>query len=285
MFFIRYIIISLLISSLWAIGSQGLTIPANGEILSNSGTGIAGDIDITLNPAMKKLESSYIQFSLNSWLGDLSGSYTLFRWGKTIPKQIGIQTWNANKIKLYGDSPTDRPLGEFDIHWTSVSFGMSHNFNSKYIFGLRVQTHYSHLFTESSLGVTFDLGTLIPINKIFSIGSTISNIGYEFSSSKKSTLPFEYGIGSNIKVPLLKSSILADILYNKSNGLEKRLAIVTNWKYLNINMGRSFAQKRNASALGFSLNYGNWKINYGVYFHENSSIFSDPTCLDIRYYF
>mgnify|MGYP001224563541 CR=1 FL=1 len=285
MFLIRYIIISLLISNVCAIGSQALVIPPNGEILSNAGTGIAGDIDITLNPAMKKLESPYIQFSLNNWLGDLSGSYTLFKWGKTIPKQIGIQVWNANKIKLYGDSPTDYPIGEFDIHWTSISFGASHNFNSKYIFGFRVQTHYSHLFTESSLGLTFDLGTLIPINKIFSIGSAISNIGYEHSTTTKSTLPIEYGIGSNIKIPLLKSSLLADILFNKSNGQEKRFAFVTNWKYFNINMGKSFAKKRNASALGFSLNYGNWEINYGVYFHENSSIFSDPRSLDVRYYF
>ena len=57
------IIISiLLVSSIWAIGMQGLVIPQNGKILSTAGTGIAGDIDPALNPAMKIENHSYIQF-------------------------------------------------------------------------------------------------------------------------------------------------------------------------------------------------------------------------------
>ena len=285
MYLNKNIIAILLISNIWAIGLQGLFIPQNGKILSNAGTGIAGNIDFALNPAMKKIESPYIQFSLNKWLGDLSGSYTLLRWGKTIPKQLSIQTWNADRIKLYGDSPTDYPLGEFDINCTSIAFGSSYNFNSKYILGFRIQTYYSHLFTQTSQGITFDFGTFIPINKILSIGSSISNIGYEFSQNTKSTLPLEYGIGSEIIITILRSSILLDILNNQSNGQEQRLAFVTNWKYLNINFGKSFSKNRNASALGFSFDYKNWEINYGVYFHQNSSIFSDPRCIDVRYYF
>mgnify|MGYP007063832488 FL=1 len=78
----------LLVSSIWSIGIQGLVIPQHGKILSTAGTGIAGDIDPALNPAMNISSHTYMQFSLNRWLGDVSGSHTLFRWGSNIPKQL-----------------------------------------------------------------------------------------------------------------------------------------------------------------------------------------------------
>ena len=65
----RYFILSLfLIKSSWAIGLQGLIIPQNGQILSTAGTGIAGDIDPALNPAMNTSTHSYMQYSLNTLL-------------------------------------------------------------------------------------------------------------------------------------------------------------------------------------------------------------------------
>ena len=91
----KFILSILLISSNWAIGLQGLVIPQNGKILSTAGTGIAGDIHPALNPAMGISNHSYMQFSLNNWLGDVSGSNTLFHWGNGIPTQLSIQTCNA----------------------------------------------------------------------------------------------------------------------------------------------------------------------------------------------
>ena len=82
----NFILSILLISSNWAIGLQGLVIPQSGQILSTAGTGIAGDIDPALNPAMLKNDHSYLQFSLNRWLGDVTGGHTLFRWGHDIQK-------------------------------------------------------------------------------------------------------------------------------------------------------------------------------------------------------
>ena len=281
---IRYLRVFFLVSNIWAIGFQGLVIPQNGEILSNAGTGIAGHIDPALNPAMKKIDSPYIQFSLNRWLADLSGSYTLFRWGKTVQKQISIQTWNANDIELYGDSPSAYPIGKFGVHWTSAAFSVSHNFNTPYIFGLRLQTNYSHLFTESLMGITLDVGSFIPINNTLSIAAVIRNIGYEYKNDIKASFPVEYGLGMNFKIPFLKSSLLSDVLYNINNGEEKRIAFVTNGKIFNINIGKSIAENRNANSLGFSFNYRSWKINYGVYFHENSAILGIPRFLDVRYY-
>ena len=157
------IIFIILITNSWAIGLQSLVIPQSGQILATSGTGIAGDIDPALNPAMNVSNHPYLQFSINRWLGDMSGSHTLFRWGSEVPKQLSIQSWSAKNLELWGDYPDDRPLGTFGVHWAAAAFSISHHFNTPYRFGLRIQTNYSHLFTESLTGITLDAGTIVPL--------------------------------------------------------------------------------------------------------------------------
>ena len=274
----------LYISSTWAIVMQGLVIPQNSQILSTAGTGVAGDIDPALNPAMNISSHSYMQFSLNNWLGDVSGGHTLFHWGNEIPKQLSIQTWNAKDLELWGDSPDDSPMGTFGIHYVSAAYSMSHHFNTPYRFGFRLQTNYSHLFTESLSGITLDVGTTIPMGTSITIGTVIRNLGYEFKNNLRAELPVESGIGAAIKLPIIKASILTDLLYSSSNGKEVRAGVSTNWKWMNINAGTSISKNRNAKAMGFSLNYRRWKINYGIYFHENSAVLGIPQFLDVRRY-
>ena len=281
---LNFILSILLISSNWAIGLQGLVIPQNGKILSTAGTGIAGDIHPALNPAMGISSHSYMQFSLNNWLGDVSGGHTLFHWGNEIPKQLSIQTWNAKDLELWGDSPDDSPMGTFGIHYVSAAYSMSHHFNTPYRFGFRLQTNYSHLFTESLSGITLDVGTAIPMGTSITLGAVIRNLGYEFKNNLRAELPVESGIGAAIKLPIIKASILTDLLYSSSNGQEVRTGVSTNWKWMNINAGTSISKNRNAKAMGFSLNYRRWKINYGIYFHENSAVLGIPQFLDVRRY-
>ena len=278
------IILILLFNNTWAIGLQGLIIPQNGKILSTAGTGIAGDIHPALNPAMGISSHSYMQFSLNNWLGDVSGGHTLFHWGNEIPKQLSIQTWNAKDLELWGDSPDDSPMGTFGIHYVSAAYSMSHHFNTPYRFGFRLQTNYSHLFTESLSGITLDVGTTIPMGTFITLGAVIRNLGYEFKNNLQAELPVESGIGAAIKLPIIKASILTDLLYSSSNGQEVRTGVSTNWKWMNINAGTSISKNRNAKAMGFSLNYRRWKINYGIYFHESSVILGTPQFLDVRRY-
>jgi len=281
---LNFILSILLISCNWAIGLQGLVIPQNGKILSTAGTGIAGDIHPALNPAMGISSHSYMQFSLNNWLGDVSGGHTLFHWGNEIPKQLSIQTWNAKDLELWGDSPDDSPMGTFGIHYVSAAYSMSHHFNTPYRFGFRLQTNYSHLFTESLSGITLDVGTTIPMGTSITLGAVIRNLGYEFKNNLRAELPVESGIGAAIKLPIIKVSILTDLLYSSSNGQEVRTGVSTNWKWMNINAGTSISKNRNAKAMGFSLNYRRWKINYGIYFHENSAVLGIPQFLDVRRY-
>jgi hypothetical protein len=281
---LNFILSILLISCNWAIGLQGLVIPQNGKILSTAGTGIAGDIDPALNPAMLKKDHPYMQFSLNRWLGGVSGSNTLFRWGNEVQKQVSIQSWSAKDLELWGDSPDERPLGSFGVHWASAAFSISHHLNTPYRFGLRIQTNYSHLFTESISGITMDVGTVLPLGSSFTAAGVIRNIGYEYTNNLRAELPVEGGIGLKIKLPKVKTSLMADLLYNLEQGKEMRIAFATDMEFLNFNAGRSISDNRTAISLGFSFNYRSWKINYGIYFHENSAILGTPRFLDVRRY-
>ena len=278
------IVIIFFITHSFAIGLQGLIIPQSGHILSTAGAGIAGDIDPALNPAMLKKDHPYMQFSLNRWLGGVSGSNTLFRWGNEVQKQVSIQSWSAKDLELWGDLPDERPLGSFGVHWASAAFSISHNFNTPYRFGLRIQTNYSHLFTESISGITMDVGTVLPLGSSFTVAGVIRNIGYEYTNNLRAELPVEGGIGLKIKLPKVKTSLMADLLYNLEQGKEMRIAFATDMKFLNFNAGRSISDNRNAISLGFSFNYRSWKINYGIYFHENSEVLGTPRFLDVRRY-
>ena len=278
------IVIIFFITHSFAIGLQGLIIPQSGHILSMAGAGIAGDIDPALNPAMLKKDHPYMQFSLNRWLGGVSGSNTLFRWGNEVQKQVSIQSWSAKDLELWGDSPDERPLGSFGVHWASAAFSISHHFNTPYRFGLRIQTNYSHLFTESISGITMDVGTVLPLGSSFTAAGVIRNIGYEYTNNLRAELPVEGGIGLKIKLPKVKTSLMADLLYNLDQGKKMRIAFATDMEFLNFNAGRSISDNRTAISLGFSFNYRSWKINYGIYFHENSAILGIPQFLDVRRY-
>ena len=278
------IILSTLISNSWTIGLQGLLIPQTGHILATSSTGIAGDIDPSLNPAMNISNHPFLQFSLNHWLGDIKGSQTQLRWGNEIPKQLHIQSWKAKDIELWGERPGDSPLGTFGVHYLSAGYSISHHLNTPFRFGLRIQTNYSHLFTEYLLGTTLDIGTLIPISSSIILGAVIRNVGYEYTNKLRSSLPIESGIGFALKIAPTKTSILTDLLYNAQHGQEIRIGLMTNWRWLNFSAGTSVSNNRNASALGFSFSYRRIKVNYGIYFHEKSSVLGTPQFLDIRRY-
>lgn len=267
----------------WAIGLQGLIIPSNSKILATAGAGIASNLYPELNPGIKPTNNSFLQYSINQWLGEIKGNNILYRWGEKYNKQLSIQTWNVDKLELRGDSPSETPIETFGAHFVSASYSMSCNLNNKSYLGFLVKTNYSHLFTESLYGITFDFGLGLSLKDYLNLGIVIRNIGYENTNTLQANLPTEFGIGTETKFAFIKTSILTDLLYTNMQS-ELRLGLITDWKWLNINLGSSFSKNRNANSLGFSFDYRKWKINSGIYFHENSSILGVPIFIDICHY-
>ena len=280
-FTISYI---LSISFSWGIGLTGLIIPENAYILSTAGTGIAEGIAPGVNPAMNISEHSYIQFSLNRWLGDIKGSQTSYQWGSEIPQVISIQSWNADDLQLWGDKPDISPLGIFGVHYVSAAYSISHHLNTPYRFGIRIQANYNHLYIESMTGITLDVGALFPLGSFLTAGATVKNIGYEYTNNLRAKLPGEIGLGTELKLPF-KISFLTDAIYLSDKKTDIRVGVRTHFKLLNVYAGTSISEKRNAQALGFSLRYRKWLINYGVYNHENTMLGPTlPQFLDVRRY-
>ena len=272
----------LVISFSWSIGLKGLIIPENAHVLSTAGTGIAGGIAPSLNPAMNVSEHPYIQFSNNSWLGDINGGQTTYHWGRKIPQTISIQSWNAKELELWGDNPDSSPLGTFGVHYVSAAYSISHHLNTPYRFGVRIQANYNHLYTESMGGLTLDAGALFPLTSFLSAGVVVRNIGYEYTNNLRAKLPGEIGFGTELQLPI-KISILTDAIYLSGKGTDLRLGAETHFKWLNMHAGTSIFEKRNAKALGFSFNYQKWLISYSIYFHENS-VLGLPKFLNVRRY-
>ena len=268
----------------WGIGLTGLIIPENGQVLSTAGTGIAEGISPGLNPAMNVSKHSYIQFSLNRWLGDIKGSYTAYHWGQEIPQAISIHSWNATDIPEYGDKPTSSPLGTFGVHYVSAAYSISHHLNTPYRFGIRIQANYNHLYIESMSGITLDAGALFPLGSFLTFGAVIRNLGYEYTNNLKAKLPGEIGLGTELKLPF-KMSIIADAIYLSEKGTDIRMGVRSHFKWLNVNAGFSINEKRAAQALGFSFNYRKWLISYGIYSHDNLILSPTlPQFLDVRCY-
>ena len=216
----------ILVSFSWSICLTGLIIPHNAHVLSTAGTGIAGGISPSLNPALNISKHSYIQFSLNHWLGDIKGSHTVHHWGGASPQTISIQSWNAKDLELRDDTPNDTPLGTFGIYYVAAAYSISHHLNTPYRFGIRIQTNYTHLFTESMSGITLDVGALFPLCSFINAGAVIRNLGYEYTNNLRSNLPLESGIGIAVKLPFVK---LSNEINNLAVGRSARINQVPFW--------------------------------------------------------
>ena len=274
----------LVISFSWGMGLTGLIIPDNAHVLSTAGTGIAGGFAPSLNPAINVSKYSYIQFSLNRWLGDIKGSHTAYHWGRDRPQTISIQSWNAKDLQLWGNQPDSSPLGTFGVHYVSAAYSISDHLNTPYRFGVRVQANYIHLFTESMNGITLDMGALLPLGSFMAVGVVARNLGYEYTSKLRAELPWEIGFGTEFKLPF-NISVLMDAIYLSKMGTDLRMGVRTDWKWLNVHAGTSNHEKRTASALGFSFNYRQWLISYGVYYNKNTILSPNlPQFLDVRRY-
>jgi len=273
----------LVVSFSWCIGLKGIIIPENAHELSTAGAGIAGGREPGLNPAMNVSKQSYLQFSLNQWLGDIKGSYIAYHWGRELSQVISLQSWNAKDLQLWGNKPDSSPLGTFGVHYVSAAYSISHHLNTPYHFGLRIQANYSHLYTESMNGISLDAGVLLPLNSFLTAGAVIRHLGYENTNNLRAELPLESGLGMEMKLPF-KISILTDAIFKSEKNIDTRVGIRTNWKWLNAHAGTSMYEKRTAHALGCSFNYRQWLVMYSIYHHENS-VLGLPQFLDVRRYF
>jgi hypothetical protein len=282
-FIFRINTIIILSSLTWAIGLQGLTLPQSAQTLALSGSGIAGQINVEINPAtILKMNDSNISFSSRTWFQDLRGSKFALTFGETSKKVWMIETMNDNNIELHDDLPSENSLGEFGVNWLSTSFTMGYQF-AEIDFGVTIRGNYSSLYTESMYGVSTDFGLATQLSEKLQFGAIIKNLGYEYSENLSENLPILVGIGISVE-PLSNLKLLSDIEYSDTHELVARFGIVKDWDTFGISAGAMKSDEEYSASTGFSFKYRRWQLKYGVSMMQTESL-GFPQFFDIVWYF
>ncbi len=268
----------------WAVGMQAMNIPSNAHTLSVTSTGIAGGIDVKINPTSILSEKAYIGFSSNNWLGGLSGQQASTHFHKWLDFAFSIESLNVDDLELWGDVPNDNPEGIFGVHWVSASTTTGFSMGKTGKVGIQLQTSMARLVIDSQFATTIQIGYEDIITQHLKWGVVVKNMGWLSNSELRSHLPVKGGIGFGLYVPSIKSQILSDLIVDAQHGEMIKIATQTQWKYVNFQIGKSISEYYNDFSAGFSLKVSDWSMHYGVLFHEEE-VFETPQYFEIRWHY
>ena len=120
---VRYIIVLIALNAVFPIGLKALIVPQTAEMISLSSSGIAGNIDIGVNPASIVQDTSSISFSSNEWLGGLLGSKVSYT--KSIKNSyhyFSFEYLGIDDIELRDEQPSDLPDGYVKSNWIALDY-------------------------------------------------------------------------------------------------------------------------------------------------------------------
>ncbi len=259
-----------LLSIVFAVGPESLNFPRDARSLALSGSGVSGPASVITTPvSLFNGHDKQIGFSHNTWFGGITGQYLTILWGKKYPMMVDISEWSSGDVDLWGDVPSDEPLGSFRIHW--VTAGLSAGYRlGRWETGIRLQTNYSRMVIESSWGMSIDLGARRRISDGLGIGFAVNNLGKMSSNELDLSLPLRISAGVDVTEPFWGSRIMADVVKDADRSLilhagwEKQLGPVT---FL---AGSVLSSEKLQFSTGLELAYRQWEISTGLAFHENS---------------
>ena len=290
--FLVYIIF--LLSFVWTIGLDALVIPQKATILAMSGSGIAGDLDIDINPSSSV--KPYLGFSNNTWLAGVSGQKTTWVFKSDMNHSLSFESLGINDIEYHSDNDSD-PEGYVSANWFAIDYGSNMNLN-KYFdsikdlqVGYNIKLNYSKLHIENSWGYTFDLGLTKKISDSFNMGFVIKNSGKEYYSSEESITINPYvGIGISHNINIINSDNFytdlvyhIDVIQHNDNNIFK-LGVMTKFPYINLMFGSSYSDGYSDFSYGLSFEIKKWAVIFGNLNHDNPAL-GTPQCIEIRKYF
>ena len=295
MYKIFFIIIFLNIN--WAIGLKALMIPQKANIIALSNTGIAGNIDPSINPASLAFINPYLSMSGNTWYANLSGSKSTCLWkSQNTSRYISIESLGIDDIEYHIDN-TVEPIGYVEAQWIAFDFGSNIDLNKlfnnsrDYFIGYNIKLNYSKLHTTRYWGYTFDLGLYKEINDKYSVGIVMKNFGKEYLGNQTININNSFGLGTSYTTSLLNKNnffmnlqVLFDYINYENNDTYK-LAFKAGFPYVNLMVGSSYSSKKYQDfSYGISIQYKTWMIIFGSLVHENPAL-GTPTSFEVRKFF
>jgi hypothetical protein len=292
----KIIIIIIMVSINWAIGLKALEIPQKAEVIALSRTGIAANLDASLNPASLANIRPHVGVSSNTWYADLKGHKSTSLWGDGAIRFISIETIGLDDIEYHIDN-TVEPIGYVEAKWIAFDFGSSINLDKfvkdskNFDIGYNLKLNYSKLHTERYWGYTFDIGINKKIGDKLNFGFVAKNLGKEYSESNTITIDHYLGIGTAYKLDIVSHNkfymnmdIYFDWIHSNENNIYK-LGFKTNFPYINFMLGSSYSKGVYSDfSYGLSFEFKNWMVVFGSLTHENPAL-GTPKCVELRKYF
>ena len=281
----KYIIIFFIIHTLKAIGLEALNIPNSAISASSTGAGIANSNEVWINPTSVFMNNNkLIRFSSFNWLGQIPGNEISILWFKNnVPKYFSLQSLGVNDIELYGDNPSDQPLGKFSTSWISSSYCTGYKFD-KFDIAYLLKLNFSKLYNEHMYGITVNFGMRYEFRENINVGFNLNNLGYEVSEELRLSLPLQYGFGISYIEPLINSVIVTDLIYDKNNDIIFKIAMNKSFSIMDLNLGLTKHNDDLIYGFGSSYRFNQWQINIGVTSHKNA-VFDISRYIDIVWYF
>ena len=276
----KKILLILITSFNWAIGIQGLDLPNTAQTLALSNTGIASPLNSSISPSYN-FNENVVSFSSNYWLEGVSGKTILNRFGN---HEISLNTFSANELDLWGETPDSQPLGQFGLQFYSLGYSYLFNQSSKQNLGFKVKSVYSKLYTEYIYGLLFDVGLKQNVNQYLDLGLSIKNIGYIESDLSSSDVPTEYGLGIAIHYNPLRVTLLSDYIYSDIKKEIIKVGFITNFRVINIYGSFNKFVSNKYISTGFQMRYKNISCSYGILFQDIKAL-GIPQSFQISIYY
>ena len=241
--------------------------------MAESYTAIGGDAaSFYFNPATLSL-ANRTQISLMhiSYLNDVSQeNFNLVSGSEKFRFGLGFYYGQTANIERRGSTPTDDPLGTFDEHNFTASFGWAIPINDKLNFGNSIKWAYQKIDLNDASALALDFGATYTLNQNILLGTAVRNLGTKPKFiSEKFDLPREFRLGASYKgtdgTSLAGSMIAADMVLPHWG--DKDIKFNFGGEYLiqnliTLRMGYGAGYETRGLAAGIGLNYRNYTFDY-----------------------
>ena len=284
----KKIILLIYITYSFAVGLGGASLQVDAISLANYGTGIAGNSNVSINPASIMHDSpNRLSFSYNRWFNDVKGNMIMHEWKN---QYILLNSYELNDIDLWGENPDSDPLGTFGTHFVALTYGRGFLINHVKL-GFNSRAIHSRLYTESTMALLFDIGFQYNITSYLNIGSVIKNIGFIDSKLDKNEIPTLYGLGISYSLHKLNSKLMLDYSSDELAGTSTKCSFNTKLGFIklifaisSIGYKTSHIEEKIFLSGGFEFKYRRWSFTYGILQQDNESL-GIPQAFQISWYY
>ncbi len=255
--------------ALYGTGTQFLSIPSNGLELAIGANAIQKN---SINPAglFTYGPGPIMGVSYGSWLADtkISAIKVLFP-GQKISYGLDLKYVDLDDLELRSERPTDDPLATFG----ASGFALGGSFSKEFLgmdVGAAIRYVRIDLYTENSSGFAGDIGVTKTLSPNINFGGAILNFGKMSAlRNEEPKLPIRFITTANYKYEI--DQLVNDIAITGEwssliNGSVFYVSTVSKWKNVSFRLSSKLSEKITEISGGLGLQFGMYRLNYGVRF-------------------